>query len=240
VYLLVIALGIALFVFTIMHNAAKSKSAESSSMAVISPFVTTSPSSSPVPSVPRDDALANAAKQSAKKNNDVIGWIRIEGTRVNYPVVQTRDNIYYLTHDVDNKTSKRGAIYLDYRCDPQTLLGNNILYGHHMKDGSMFASVVEYKSRNYLNKYPVIEYATLEQTYYWDIFAVFITTTSYDYLKTEFSDSIVYLAFIKELQSKSMHKTGIELKASDKILILSTCTYEYDDARFVVVARRKE
>jgi sortase B len=186
-----------------------------------------------------DDYLVASAKEGAGKNEDVVGWIRIEGTIVDYPVVQTDDITYYLTHDAEKNENVNGAIFLDRNCDPVSLKGNNILYGHHMKDGSMFAALIQYNDEAFLKIHPVIEFATLNKTYKWKIFAVIITDPSYDYIQTEFNDSDQYFNFIKTMQEKSIFKIDVSLSPSDDILILSTCTYEYDDARFVVAARRE-
>lgn len=190
-------------------------------------------------SLSKKDAVT-CAKESAEKNGEVIGWIRIEGTPVDYPVVQTQDDTYYLTHDIEKKESVQGAIFLDYRCDSVSLEGINIIYGHHMKDGSMFASLVQYKDESFFESHPIIEFATLKKTYKWEIFAVLITDTHYNYLQTEFINGNRYLDFIKTMQGKSIFKTDISLSKSDDVLILSTCTYEYKDARFVVAARRTQ
>ena len=194
-------------------------------------------SSIETPAFPKD--LVTRAKESAERNEDVIGWIRIEGTRVDYPVAQAKDDTYYMTYDIEKNKSEHGAIFLDYRCDAASLRGANIVFGHHMKDGSMFASLVRYKDEAFFESHPLIEFSTLKKTYQWEVFAVFITDPSYDYLLTEFTGSDQYLAFITTMQEKSIYKTAISLSASDDILLLSTCTYESDDARLVVVARRK-
>lgn len=178
------------------------------------------------------------AKESTKKNEDVIGWIRIEGTLVDYPVVQTQDDNYYLTHDAEKEEAKQGAIFLDYRCDPVSLTGNNILFGHNMKDGSMFASLTQYKDEEYYQSHPMIEFATLEKAYQWEIFAVVITDTSYDYLQTEFENIEKRSSFMSIMQEKSLYETVALPSGTDDILILSTCTYEYDDARLMIAARR--
>lgn len=157
---------------------------------------------------------------------------------MDYPVVLAADDVYYLTRDADKQENVKGAIFLEYHCDPVSLKGNNILYGHHMKDGSMFATLVEYKDEAFFNSHNIIKFATLERTYEWEIFAVLITDPSYDYLQTEFTDEAQYLGFITAMQEKSLFETDIKLSGTDDILILSTCTYEYDDARFVVAARR--
>ena len=204
---------------------------------VQSPSVGVLPSESEI-APQTEDYLATCAAISAKENKDVVGWISIEGIPVDCPVVQAEDNTFYLKHDADGNISINGAIFLDYRCDPISLTGISILYGHHMKDGSMFASLVKYKDEKIFKNNPIIEFATLEKTYQWQIFSVLITDPSYDYLKTEFSDIEHYLAFITGLQANSIFETGIFLSESDDILILSTCTYEYENARFVIVAKK--
>lgn len=211
----------------------EASSAPLSSSAVIS----SSPETETAP--PKKSPLT-CAKESAGINKDVVGWIRLEGTSVDYPVTQAKDNAYYLTRDAGKEKSKKGAIFLDYRCNPVSLKGNNILYGHHMKDGSMFAALVQYKEEDFFKQHTTFEFATLKKTYQWEIFSVFITDTNYDYIQTEFINKEQYHIFIKTMQKKSLFKTNISLRDSDDILLLSTCTYEYDDARFVVAARRKK
>lgn len=189
---------------------------------------------------PSKDYLVTCAEESAEKNEDVIGWIRIEGTLVDYPVVQTQDDVYYLKHDAENNESRQGAIFLDYRCSPVSLTGNNILFGHNMKDGSMFASLVQYKDEAFFKSHTMIEFATLEKTYEWEIFAVVITDTNYDYLQTDFTSREQRLGFIRTMQEKSIYETVIAPSGTDDLLILSTCTYEYKNARFVIAARRMQ
>ena len=175
--------GIALLIAAvILLILALSKPEETSGIPVISttpmipsPTTTPFPATSVMPSESIDDYLVNCIKANAEKNADVIGWIRIEGTLIDYPVVQTDDISYYLTHDAARRINVNGAIFLDRNCDPISLSGNNILYGHHMKDGSMFAALVEYDDEDFLRDHPIIEFATTEKTYQWEIFAVFIT-----------------------------------------------------------------
>ena len=238
VYFVIIASIASLTTAMILTSIVNNKAADLSTAIVSPPSASATPSASQP--LLQDDYLVTAAKESAAKNVDVIGWIRIEGTSVDYPVVQAKDNDYYLTHDVDKTNSKYGSIFLDYRCDPISLKGNNILYGHHMKDGSMFASLIQYKNKEFFKNHSTIEFATLEKTYQWEIFSVFITDPSYYYLETKFIDDEKYLDFINNVQAKSIYKMDITLTESDNILVLSTCTYEYNDARFVIAARMKD
>jgi sortase B len=109
-----------------------------------------------------------------------------------------------------------------------------------MKDGSMFASLTQYKDKEYYQGHPLIVFATLEKTYQWEIFSVVITDTSYDYLQTNFKSIEQRSGFISILQEKSLYETAALPSGTDDILILSTCTYEYEDARFVIAARRMD
>jgi sortase B len=231
-----IIVGIFASFFAMAMTIRSSKANADHTIAIVpSPVPSLSPTvfETPIP----DSSLVIAAKQQAAKNPETTGWIRIEGTRVDYPVVQAKDNSYYLTHDSDRSTSKYGAVFLDYRCNPKVPQRNNILYGHNMKDGSMFASLMQYKDKKYFDAHPIIETSTLTNTLRWEIFAVFITSTNYNYIQTDFTDDSQFLSFLNKMQGKSLFKTDYSPKGSDTILILSTCTYEYNDARFAVAAR---
>lgn len=206
------------------------------------PAITPSPSAVPSPSPsPAPTATAfhhDRLQQAIAANPDVVGWITIPGTAIDYPVVQAKDNKYYLTHDAVKKSSAAGAIFMDYRVDRLARKGNVILYGHHMKDGSMFAGLMQYKDKKFFDSHPVIEFATAEGMETWEIFAAYITDTEFYYIQTDFTDDSQYLALIRKMQSKSLFKSDITLTAEDDVLTLSTCTYEVKDGRFVVNARR--
>jgi sortase B len=171
-------------------------------------------------------------------NKDVVGLITIPGTEISYPVVQAKDNTYYLTHNAAGKHAVAGAIFMDYRCDAQLLRHNIILYGHHMKNDTMFATLVNFKGASFFNTHKVIEYATPTGLTKWEVFSAYVTDTSFYYIQTDFASDGMYLDFIQKLQKKSLHKTDAVLTAEDDVLTLSTCTYEFENARFVVHARR--
>ena len=188
----------------------------------------------------REVTPAMAALQEI--NPDVVGWIQIPETVVDYPIVQGPDNQYYLDRDWQRSHNRAGAIFMDYRNDPDALAepqNHTILYGHHMRDGSMFRALVNYKEPGYLNDHPVIVIQDLYDSHAYEIFSVYVTTTDFYYIETEFPTAMEYVLFIKGLQKKSIHPSDVVLTAHDHVLTLSTCTYEYDDARFVVHARRK-
>lgn len=177
-------------------------------------------------------------------NKDIVAWIYVPGTNVDYPVVHGEDNSYYLNHDIEGKTSRAGAIFLDYRIavnEDSTIDDiNTVIYGHHMKNGSMFASLKRYKDSSFLEENPYIYLDTVNGRRKYQIFSVFVTKTDFQYTKINFSSDNEYLQYLQEINNKSMNSTNIELKSTDKIITLSTCTYEFDGARLAVIGRLVE
>lgn len=177
-------------------------------------------------------------------NKDIVAWIYVPGTNVDYPVVHGEDNSYYLNHDIEGKTSRAGAIFLDYRItvnEDSTIDDiNTVIYGHHMKNGSMFASLKRYKDSSFLEENPYIYLDTVNGRRKYQIFSVFVTKTDFQYTKINFSSDNEYLQYLQEINNKSMNSTNIELKSTDKIITLSTCTYEFDGSRLAVIGRLVE
>lgn len=176
-------------------------------------------------------------------NEDTVGWIEIEGTEINYPVLQTENNTYYLNHSFEHLESISGSIFMDYRnsvSEEENLKGHYILYGHNMKNGSMFQNLNMYKNEDFFNEFAVIEMDTIYEELEWDIFSVYITDISNYYIRTQFDDKDDYLMFLEKLQSSSMYKTDTKLYDTDVILTLSTCTYEIKDGRLVIHARLRK
>lgn len=172
-------------------------------------------------------------------NPDVVGRITIEGLDIAYLVTQTIDNDYYLKYGYDRQKSKSGAIFLDYRChvSNEPLTGHYILYGHNMKNGTMFHNVKKYAEEEYFDNNRIIRFDTLYSDHEWEVFSAYVTGTDFNYIKTSFDSDDEWLGFINELQSKSLYQKDVALNADDVVLTLSTCSYEFDDARFVVHAR---
>lgn len=167
-------------------------------------------------------------------NPDVVGWVKIKDTKIDYPVLQAKDNNYYLNHNIHRKHAKAGSIFMDYRNKRDRTDKNTIIYGHHMKDGSMFKDLVKYKDKDFLKAHPIIELDTLKKITKWEIFSMYVTDTDFDYNRTYFAGDEEYEVLLREIQSRSIFKTDIEVTKEDKILTLSTCTYEFDNARFTV------
>lgn len=179
-----------------------------------------------------------------QENKDLAGWISIEGMKIDYPVLQNADNEYYLHHDFYGKDSKYGCLYVKNHADLQT--GTNfVIYGHNMKDGSMFGDLDLYQKESFYKEHPRISFDTLYEERTYDIIAVFrsqVYNAEDDVFKyyqfyeadtqEEFDD------FYNNIKALSLYDTGIEAQFGDTFLTLSTCAYHVQDGRFVVVAKR--
>ena len=177
-------------------------------------------------------------------NPDMAGWIRIEGTRINYPVMQTPDRTdYYLQRNFKGESSGWGCIYAREECDLNEPSDNIILYGHNMKDGSMFAGLNDYTEREFWETHRYIRFDTLTEHHTYAIFAVFTTTASegqgfayHDFINA--ADEPDFDTFIAKCLSLSLYGTDIVPKYGDKIICLSTCEYSQTNGRLVVAAVR--
>lgn len=165
---------------------------------------------------------------------DVIGWLYSEDTVINYPVVQSADNDYYLHRMLDGSHSSNGTIFMDYLCSPDLTCGNTLLYGHNMRDGSMFHSLTEYASQEYYDEHPVLYYLTPQQNYRIELFSgVTAPADGWPYV-IEFGTEEEKEEFLRTAVRESTFDAKVEPDADDTIITLSTCTYEYDNARYLV------
>lgn len=178
------------------------------------------------------------------QNDDMVGWIEIEGTKLNYPVLQTPDEKdFYLHRDFNKENSKHGAIYVQENCDVWTPSDNVVIYGHNMKDGSMFATLLKYRKQEYWEEHRYIYFNTLLERHTYEIVAVFKTTATigkgFDYhLFVEAEDEEEFDAYIDRIKKLSYYDTGVDAEYGDKLITLSTCEYTLTNGRFVVVAKR--
>jgi sortase B len=195
------------------------------------------PEQTPLPLIAVEKKVNAKFTNLLKMNEDIAGWIKIEGTQIDYPVVQGEDNEFYLHHDVKKKKNVAGSIFMDYRNEVGGYNRNIILYGHDMKNKTMFADLVAYESRwNFENK-ATIEFDTVYGDGKWLIFSAYTSDSSFDYIKTDFASDKEYQAFLDTVKGKSLHHSDVEVTAQDTILTLSTCSSAFDDARFVVHAK---
>ncbi|MCM3714053.1 class B sortase [Alkalihalobacillus oceani] len=169
-------------------------------------------------------------------NEDIIGWIQIDGTPVDYPLLQAADNETYLSLDYKGEKQRAGSIFVDYRNAAPLQERHTIIYGHHMRDGSMFAGLQKFVEPDFLKRHKMFTIETLTDSYQIEIFAVYRTTTDFYYLETDFHSDEAFLSFIEEIQARSLHQAEVDITADDKIVTLSTCDYVADpaDGRLVI------
>lgn len=172
-----------------------------------------------------------------KKNTDIKAWLYSEGTPINYPVVQGVDNQYYLYRMFNGEYNGKGSLFIDYRCKKPFEDFNTIIYGHRMKDGSMFHELIEYQDRDYFEEHPVMALTTPGRKYDLQIFAVVIIPADSKLYRIIFSGKDDREAYLDKILAVSEVDTGISVSPEDHIVMLSTCTYEYDDARLVVYGK---
>lgn len=165
-------------------------------------------------------------------SSDVVAWIYCPDTQINYPVVQGSDNIYYLSHLMDDSYNVNGTIFMDYRGKADFSDVNNIIYGHHMKSGAMFANLIKYKEKGFYEAHPVMYLFTPEQTYRLDLLAGLVVEADdpiYNFdLDTE---------QVQYYMSRSTFASKAKVNSDYPLVTLSTCSYEFEEARYVVLAQ---
>lgn len=176
-----------------------------------------------------------------EQNNDFVGWIYIDGTNINYPVMQTPDNPdYYLKHSFENTWSDYGVPYLDEAC----VIGqsnNLVIYGHHMSNGSMFCDLELYSDPAFCMDHPVIRFDTLSSFGEYEVIAVFRYNTNQEtfrYDREVNMDETRFSWFMEQVHARELFSTGKDASFGDQMLTLSTCEYTYKNGRLVVVARK--
>lgn len=178
------------------------------------------------------------------RNNDLVGWITIEGTNINYPVMQSPgEQNYYLYKNFDGEYSVRGSIYADEECDVFTPSDNVVLYGHHMQDGSMFSALNNFDAKSYWQERRFITFNTLLERHTYEIIAVFKTSASvgegfryHQFINAETEEE--FNEFVATCKRLAFYDTGVSAEYGDKLLTLSTCEYTLTNGRLVVVAKR--
>jgi len=177
-----------------------------------------------------------------EQNHDLVGWLTIDGTNINYPIMQTTDNPnYYLKHGFEKQYSNYGVPYVQENC----VLGisdNIVVYGHHMNDGSMFADLCKYESEDFYLEHSTIHFDTLSSQDEYEIVAVFKTVAYsedgfkfYHFVDAENEDD--FNAYVSQCKALSLYDTGVDAEYGDKLLTLSTCEYSRTNGRMVVLAK---
>ena len=179
------------------------------------------------------------------QNNDMVGWIKVEDTKINYPVMQSKDNPnFYLKHGFDKAYTDYGCPYVQENCDMELQSDNIIIYGHHMNDGSMFAGLMKFKDKNFWEKHKTISFDTLTDRQTYEVIAVFKTVVYtdspesfkyYQFVNAENAED--FTAYVEKCKELSLYDTGVTAEYGDKLLTLSTCEYSRTNGRLVVVAK---
>lgn len=178
-------------------------------------------------------------------NEDIVGWLSIDGTKVNYPVVQSDDNDYYLHKDFSKADNKHGIPFADCRVDISIPSTNIPIYSHNMKDGQMFGELINYQDLNYYKQHPVVNFDSLYEEGKYKIVAMFIASTLpehapnfeyHNFIQANSDEEL--MNFANEVLSRSLIVTGVDIQPGDQLITLSTCTYDFKEARFAIVARR--
>ena len=168
------------------------------------------------------------------KYEDYRGWIKIDNTNINYPIVQGKDNSFYLDKDINKNYLSSGSIFMNY-LNHGFNDENTVLFGHHMRNKTMFAQLKKYKEKEFFygDNDIVIEVEN-DKVLKYKVFSAYVTDSKDNYIKTNFDDKAQYKEFLEDIKNKSLYKSDIDVNENDKIITLSTCSYEFNDARMVV------
>lgn len=172
-------------------------------------------------------------EQLSEINPDIAAWIYIEGTNVNYPIVQGSDNDYYLKRMFDGTYNSSGSIFLDYRCAGDFSDRHSIIYGHNMKNDSMFGDLVKYKDRSFYDEHPIAVLVTPSAYYKLQFFSGYVSDNGSSAWDLGL-DTAEQELWIKEIKERSCFESDHAPTSEDRIVTLSTCTYEFDEAKFVL------
>jgi len=158
-------------------------------------------------------------------NKDTIGWIQVPNTNINYPIVKTKDNDYYLNHSFEKKKNEAGWIFMDYRNNINEFDKNTIIYGHNRFNKTMFGSLKDTTKKKWLNNEEnhIIKLSLEKSNTLWQVFSIYKIATTSDYLLTNFNNDIEYTIFIRNLLTRSIYDFKTNVNLNDKILTLSTC-----------------
>ena len=184
---------------------------------------------------PRQSAMDFAALRQTCP--DLVGWIRLEDSIIDYPVVQGEDNDYYLYHLADGTENKSGAIMMDVANAPDFTDAVTILHGHHMRGGAMSGHLSDYKKESYYRTHPVLQLFTPEGDYDVAVFAA-CTVNGYTFgYPVSFVDETEFDNFVRKAVSSTPYETGVSVRYGDRLLVLSTCAYSFEGARYVVMGK---
>ena len=186
-------------------------------------------------------------KQLQAQNADIVGWLEIENTNINYPVLQGTDNSYYMTHNYKKEKSKNGSIFLNADYNWNIPSNNLLIYGHNLGNGMMFQELLKYEKESFYQEHPIIRFTTAEEDAEYEIISVFKSRVYYKSEKNVFryyyfinsKSEEEYNQFVKNAKNASLYSIDATASYGDQLITLSTCSYYIEDGRFAVVGRKK-
>lgn len=187
----------------------------------------------------KDGDYVNSANEEELKsiNSDYKMWIQIENTNINYPVVQSSDNDYYLKHNFRKESNISGTVFVESANDIDNDK-NIILYGHNMRNGTMFNNITNYKEESFFNEDNKINIIMNNTLYEYEVFSVYVKNVSEVNLAIGFASEDEFINYAYNQADESIYKKDVDFSAEDNLITLVTCSYEFTDARTIVVARR--
>ena len=170
-------------------------------------------------------------------NPEIVGWIQADGTNIDYPVVRAEDNEYYLEHLYNRQVNDHGAIFMDYRNSGDFSDKNTVIYGHHMGNGTMFATLREYRFQAFYDANPVMSLCTPEGDYRVELLCGTIEDGDHEFVRFEFDSDEDFMNYIERFREKSTFISDVELQPEDRVVSLCTCSYETANARYMVIGK---
>ena len=175
------------------------------------------------------------ALQSIDKN--VKAWITLPGTVLDYPIVQGDDNVHYLRHLITGEYNKCGTLFIDYRCENPFVDKNTIIYGHHNKQGLMFAEFKNYSSQEYYEKHKMLNLVTPDGRYNIEMLTMTTENGAKEFVRFNLQNDQEFLNYIEGLRKRSTFKSDAVISPDDQIISFVTCSYEWTNARYLLVGR---
>ena len=202
----------------------------------------------PVETLPQETERMLKVKELKSQNSDIVGWLEIPGTSINYPVLQGADNEYYMKHNYKKQKSKNGSIFLTKDYNWEIPSSNLLIYGHNLNNGTMFQELLKYSNQYFYEQHPRIRFTTVDNDSEYEIIAVFKSRVYYQSEKNVFryyffvnaETEQEYNDFIDNAKNASLYDIAPTAKYGDQLITLSTCSYHVKDGRFAVVGRKIE
>lgn len=195
---------------------------------------------------PANNEFVEKVKELQKENEDIKGWIKIDGTDINYPLLQGTDNDYYFSHNYKKESTKYGSITINDKSNLKDVNSNVIIYGHDMKDSQMFGELIKYEKKEFYNQHSIIRIMTEEGESEYKIMYVFKSRVFYTdetnvfryYQYYNFNNESKYNEYLKNCKKVELYNTGVTAKYGDQLITLITCEYSQNNGRLVLVARK--